>query len=115
LKESAPRLHSGFRNYARLEAELEEYRELSRNPKASSKMLARLETQIMNTDTEIALAARCDAVAASVVYLYFRLGWNSVSVAEELGLKAPHVRQMVQRIRRSAARLNLEAPAKEAA
>jgi len=37
-------------------------------------------------------------VLAAIVYLYFRVGLDSVGVAQELGLKPPHVRQLLYRL-----------------
>lgn len=37
-------------------------------------------------------------VLAALVYLYYRVGLDSVNVADELGLKPPHVRQLLYRL-----------------
>lgn len=58
-----------------------------------------LEIQIQNIDTDIVLTERGHAeVIVAIVYLYYRLGWDSVAVAEQLGLKSPHVRQVLARL-----------------
>jgi hypothetical protein len=58
-----------------------------------------LEIQIQNIDTDIVLTERGHAeVIAAIVYLYYRLGWDSVAVAEQLQLKSPHVRQVLARL-----------------
>jgi len=55
--------------------------------------------QIGNLDSQILMARRGNAAIASlVVYLYYRLGWDSVTVAEEIGIKPPHVRQTLARL-----------------
>jgi hypothetical protein len=65
----------------------------------SAKKLHDLEIQIQNIDTDIVLTERGHAeVIVAIVYLYYRLGWDSVTVAEQLGLKSPHVRQVLARL-----------------
>lgn len=65
----------------------------------AEKRLHDLEIQIQNIDTDIVLTERGHAeVIASIVYLYYRLGWDSVTCAEQLGLKSPHVRQVLARL-----------------
>ena len=59
----------------------------------------KLETQITNFDTQLRDLRRGNlALAAGVVYFYFRLGYHSVEVARELGIKPPHVRQILARL-----------------
>jgi hypothetical protein len=65
----------------------------------TNKKLHNLEIQIQNIDTDLVLTDKGHAeVIVSVVYLYYRLGWDSVTIAEELGLKSPHVRQVLARL-----------------
>lgn len=65
----------------------------------TSKKLRDLEIQIQNIDTDLVLTEKGHAeVIVAVVYLYYRLGWDSVTVAEQLGLKSPHVRQVLARL-----------------
>lgn len=65
----------------------------------SKKKLHDLEIQIQNIDTDIVLTERGHAeVIVAIVYLYYRLGWDSVTCAEQLGLKSPHVRQVLARL-----------------
>lgn len=55
--------------------------------------------EVQNLDTQIMLDRRgCVAVVMSVAYLYYRIGWDSVAVAEELQLKSPHVRILLWRL-----------------
>src|SRR6266404_669895 len=83
VKSLAPHLHALLERY---KTEPEEKR-------------ATLETQIGDMDTQILIARRgTAAVAGLVVYLYYRLGWDSVTVAEEIGIKPPHVRQILARL-----------------
>jgi hypothetical protein len=65
----------------------------------ASKKLRDLETQIMNLDTDIFLTEKGHAeMVNAIVYKYYRLAWNSVSIAEDLGLKPPHIRQVLFRL-----------------
>ncbi|VVB51625.1 Uncharacterised protein [uncultured archaeon] len=65
----------------------------------AQKKIHDLEIQIQNIDTDIVLTERGHAeVIAAIVYLYYRLGWDSVAVAEQLALKSPHVRQVLARL-----------------
>lgn len=65
----------------------------------SAKKLHDLEIQIQNVDTDLVLTEKGHAeVIAAVVYLYYRLRWDSVTIAEQLGLKSPHVRQVLARL-----------------
>lgn len=55
--------------------------------------------EIQGLDTDIVLTEKGHAkVIAALVYLYYRLGWDSVTVAEQLGLKSPHVRIVLYRL-----------------
>jgi hypothetical protein len=90
---------------ARLQRWIDEYRQISRLPKADTAHLRRLEQQISNTDTEIFVSAKLPEIVASSIYLYYRLGFDSCSVAESLGLKPPHCRQILSRLGRTAKRL----------
>jgi len=84
---------------------IERYRDLSRLPETPTSTLRRLEGQIANIDSDILLASRLPEIVASVVYGYFRLCWNSVSVAECLSIKPCAVRQMIFRMGRAAKRI----------
>jgi hypothetical protein len=62
-----------------------------------------LETQMQNVDTFICLLKRGNvAITCAVVHFYYRLGYNSAEVAQELHLKPPHVRQILARLLHSA-------------
>jgi hypothetical protein len=61
------------------------------------------EIQLQNVDTQCCLLKRGSvAVTVAVVHFYYRLGWDSVAVAQELHLKPPHVRQILARLLHSA-------------
>src|SRR6266568_4339735 len=65
----------------------------------AKKKLHDLEIQIQNIYTDIVLTERGHAeIIAAIVYLYYRLGWDSVTIAEQLTLKSPHVRQVLARL-----------------
>jgi hypothetical protein len=38
------------------------------------------------------------AIMSAVVYCYYRLGWDSTTIAEEFGIKPPHVRIVLYRL-----------------
>ncbi len=64
-----------------------------------SEKLDRLQTEIQNRDSEVMLFKRGLAAAVvSAVYKYYRNGWDSVQIAEELGLTSPMVRQWLRRL-----------------
>lgn len=66
---------------------------------ATSERLAELEVEIEGLDTYLRYTRNGGAgVLAQVVYLYYRVGLDSVGVAEETGLKPPHVRQLLYRL-----------------
>jgi hypothetical protein len=59
----------------------------------------KLSEQIQNVDSCIMMARRSSiAVMVAVVYFYYRNGWDSVKVGEELKLHPPHVRQILARL-----------------
>jgi hypothetical protein len=65
----------------------------------AKKKLHDLEIQIQNIDTDLVLTDKGHAeMIAAIVYLYYRLGWDSVTVAEQLSLKPPHIRQVLARL-----------------
>lgn len=60
--------------------------------------LRTVEALIQNNDTSIIINRGAGKIIAAVVYMYYREGLNSVSIAEALGLSAPGVRQLLFRI-----------------
>jgi hypothetical protein len=93
---------------AKLRKLLKRYSLKSRHGRLGKQRLERLATQIQNLDTSILLYRRgIVAVVASAIFLYFRLGYDSVEIADDLGLKSPAVRQLFSRVRHVA-----EAPKK---
>jgi hypothetical protein len=73
------------------------------------KRLKQLESEIEGIDTYLRISENGGAdIVAAVVYLYYRTGYDSVGVAEELGIKPPHVRQTIYRLHQTAKRLEAE-------
>ncbi len=86
----------------KLERLLRRYHELATNG-ASEEKKCGVAIEVGNLDTQIMMAERgVTALVCSALYLYFRLGWDSVSVAEQLGLKSPQIRIWFYRIHRLA-------------
>ena len=72
------------------------------------KKLRILRLEIEGRDTYLRTIQRGDGGAgtmAAVLYLYYRTGWNSPAIAKELGIKPPHVRQIIWRANQIAASL----------
>lgn len=64
---------------------------------------AKLAIQLQNADTQVLLSRRGNmAMAAAVVYLYYRLNYDSVTVASTLRIKPPLVRQFLARLHNAA-------------
>jgi hypothetical protein len=79
-----------------------------------AKKLLDLERQISNLDTDVWLGERGYAeTVAAIIYLYYRMNWNSPSVAEHLSLRPPHIRQVLFRLNQSAASLHLSQVAED--
>jgi hypothetical protein len=55
--------------------------------------------QVQNRDRQVFILRKgLPEVITAVVYLYYRLGWNSVAVAEQLGLTSCGVREILWRL-----------------
>jgi len=55
--------------------------------------------QLQNHDTRLVMTQRGHAeIIAALVYLYYRVGFTSADCADALGLKPPHVRQILARM-----------------
>ena len=73
------------------------------------KRLKQLESEISGIDTYLRISENGGAdIVAAVIYLYYRTGYDSVGVGEELGIKPPHVRQTIYRLHQTAKRLESE-------
>lgn len=66
--------------------------------------------QIEGIDTQLRLLDRTAETLASVVYLYWRCGFNSVEIGEQLGIKASHVRATTYRLIEVGVELGYPAP-----
>jgi hypothetical protein len=93
-----------------LQKRIATYRKLADSPRTDPMTLREHEREIQNLDTEIAIMPKLPEVVNAVVFYYHRLCWNSPSVAESLGLRAPHVRQLLFRMDKVAQRIWPEAP-----
>jgi hypothetical protein len=60
----------------------------------------KLATLCENLDTQIVIAEMGARLVTGVISYYHLQGWNSVDTAHALGLKPPHVRQIVYRLNR---------------
>ena len=68
--------------------------------------LRRLEVVIEGIDTYLRYTVNGGAdIVVAAVYLYYRVGMDSVGVANELGLKSPHIRQTLYRLHQTAKKL----------
>jgi hypothetical protein len=66
----------------------------------------RLAAQIENLDSQLVILDRTAAIIASILFLSYRVGLDSVGVSQYLGcVKPPMVRQVIFRCRKLAARL----------
>lgn len=64
-------------------------------------ILPKLAIEIENMDTSIRFMRRPAEMVCGVVYYYFRAKENSCGSAQALGLKPPHVRQVIWRLSRT--------------
>lgn len=72
----------------------------------NSKRIRDLEIEIEGIDTYLRIHENGGAgFIVSIVYLYYRVGMDSVGVGMELGLKPPHVRQTLWRLHQTAEKL----------
>ena len=65
---------------------------------------------IAGIDTQIRLIDRMAEVLSGVIYFYWRVGFNSFQVAEQLGIKDAHVRQLTARMVETGIALGYPAP-----
>lgn len=82
-------------------------------PRESASVAERLrvlQSEIQALDTQIITSRTPGATITGILYMYYRLGINSVGVASELGLKSPHVRQTLFRLWDVAVSLGFDAP-----
>jgi hypothetical protein len=70
--------------------------------------LSNLEQQIRGLDTQLIINKQPAAVAAGIVYGYYREGGDSVKVGSALGLNPPAVRQILYKLWKAAKELGFE-------
>jgi hypothetical protein len=71
------------------------------------KVLKQCAQNASNFDAELYAHENLAQIVCSVLVLYFRLGWNSPDIATHLGLKAPHVRQIIHRVKQRVRKTNV--------
>ena len=86
-----------------------EYVEFKRHG-ADAIVLRNYETEIKNLDTVLLFNKDIAGKVLHVVHCYYRLGFNSVETEAETGLKPPHVRAILWRLRKVAASLGFSNP-----
>jgi len=82
------------RNYEKL------FLESLRSGNGAAARLNALENHIRNLDGDVFVTERAPELLAAIFYSYYRLGLNSPTVGEQLGLSAPQVRQIIFRANR---------------
>jgi len=70
-------------------------RYMSEHEPKKRKMLAE---SIENIDTQLRIIERGASICAAVLHFYYKMGMDSVAIAQELHLKPPHVRQLLYRL-----------------
>lgn len=81
-----------------------------KNAGKDSASLKRLAVQIENLDTRIRFLGKDHLLALGVVYHYYRCGSDSVATGAALGIKSPHVRQILSRLNWAAAHPHFSMP-----
>jgi DNA-directed RNA polymerase specialized sigma subunit len=71
------------------------------------KILKQCAQNASNFDAELYAQEKLAEIVCSVLVLYFRLGWNSPDIATHLGLKSPHVRQIIHRVKQRVRKMNV--------
>ena len=66
---------------------------------APQRVRDRLAALVQGVDTEIMNLERgVDKLVSAIAYSYYRMGDNSVQIAEQFGLRSPHVRMIIKRL-----------------
>lgn len=92
-KRRLPRLRQHLDRY------LLRYNTLAKN-RAPKECLRRLGIEIQDLDSQVvALKRGIASLVTAAIFFYYRIGWNSVQIANELGIKSPCVRVWLWRIR----------------
>lgn len=82
--------------------------------KREGQSVRQLEIQIENLDTSLCISSRIPTIVAGLAYYYYRLGWDSVAVAQQLGLKPVHVRVWLSRLHGLWTRMQAPGPERKA-
>lgn len=61
---------------------------------------------VSNFDAELYAHEKLAEIVCAVLVYYFRLGWKSTDIAAQLGLKSPHVRQIIHRVKQRVRKMN---------
>lgn len=105
VRERLTQAIEGLRNKAaKIKTDLD-WMQLDYVTEPDSKRKRRLQIEIENYDTQLRILER-PAVLAMIPYLYYRVPMGSVGVAEQVGLRPPHVRQILFRMNEIAEELN---------
>ncbi len=65
------------------------------------KRLRQLEIEIQSYDTQIIICTRVAEIVLGIVHYYYGCGCDSVETATRLGVRSPHVRQILWRLHRN--------------
>jgi len=76
---------------------------------AGDPLVPKLEQKITEIDSRLRFLERPAAYLSAILYLSWRLNYDSVSTAAELGLKAPSIRATLARARKVACEMGLDA------
>jgi hypothetical protein len=76
---------------------IERHRAMSAEGSTSPAALRQLETEIRNFDAQALILRRLPEVIASILYRYYRLGYDSTTIAKTLPLSPCGVRQVLAR------------------
>jgi len=85
----------------RLKKMAAQYVQLKAAPDVDAEQVAKMEEQIESVDTVLRTNAAWAEKVVAIVYRYYRLGEDSVAVAQAVGLKPPHVRQTLWRLQQT--------------
>lgn len=72
--------------------------------------LAPIGRKVEEVDTQLFTLDKVPQLLAGVVYFYWRMGLDSVETGRQIGLKPPHVRQMLHKLWHIAAALGYDVP-----
>jgi len=88
----------------------QKYVAMKKRTDADSACIRKLAEEIEGLDTVLVMEQNIATKVLMIAYLYYRLGLDSVEVAAECGIKPPHVRMLLLRLRTTAAELGFQKP-----